>query len=356
MENTLLPVACMISELDGAEDFVVLEVGTYNPGDIGRMANVICPDVTIVTKVGFDHIEDFGSKEAIAAEKVALVNALSGDGLAILNGDDVNVASMASETRARAVFFGRGAGHDYRVSAVRYAYPGPLEMDVACHGRVHRLRSRLVGEHAWLPVVAAFSAAVEIGIPPQAAAARIASFEPLFGRSSLMTTPYEQTLLLDTVQGSNESLSLLYRVVETAVAPYKRIVQGTISYYLGDPDRYYLEAYSAAKNVADEVVFVGPNAHRSGASQKDRDEGRFFEFQDLNAAHEHLKATAKKGELILVKGSVRNHLERIALRFEEEVKCEEVACGFKINCVQCGMYGYPFEQHRAIRKKLKAFR
>lgn len=144
--------------------------------------------------------------------------------------------------------------------------------------------------------------------------------------------------------------ALAYDIAASADAPYRRIVQGTISYIVGDTGEAYREAYAMARESADEVIFVGPFATLSGAPDEDRRGGRFFEFADVRSAHEHLARTARRGEVIVIKGSLRNHLERMAIAFQDEVRCEEPACGFKVNCLTCGLYGHPFSEHKAIRK------
>jgi UDP-N-acetylmuramoyl-tripeptide--D-alanyl-D-alanine ligase len=76
---------------------------------VAYLTRIAPPAVSIVTRVGHAHLGEFGSVENIAQAKGEIVEALpdAGDGgLAVLNGDDLLVASMASRTRARVLTYG----------------------------------------------------------------------------------------------------------------------------------------------------------------------------------------------------------------------------------------------------------
>jgi UDP-N-acetylmuramyl pentapeptide synthase len=54
--------------------------------------------MSIVTAVGPQHLERFGSLEAVPSAKYEIVAALPPDGAAILNGDDPRVRAMADRS------------------------------------------------------------------------------------------------------------------------------------------------------------------------------------------------------------------------------------------------------------------
>ncbi|TIV90587.1 MAG: UDP-N-acetylmuramoyl-tripeptide--D-alanyl-D-alanine ligase, partial [Mesorhizobium sp.] len=113
----------------------------------------------------------------------------------------------------------------------------------------------------------------------------------------------------------------------------------------------YARAYESAREIADQVIYVGEHAHRSKASQADRDSGRFIELRTPKEVSDHLRRTAAPGELILLKSSSSLHLERLALAWIRDVKCWIPACGKKEGCQTCGLFEVPFEEHREFVKK-----
>lgn len=83
--NNLLGVPLMLLRLRAARHrFAVIEAGMSVPGELGVSAEVIRPDVAIVTAVAPVHLEGLGSLAAVAREKATLVAALADGGQAVL--------------------------------------------------------------------------------------------------------------------------------------------------------------------------------------------------------------------------------------------------------------------------------
>ncbi|MCB0059831.1 MAG: hypothetical protein KDE45_22490, partial [Caldilineaceae bacterium] len=102
----------VLNRLDGTEDFVVVETGTGQPGDLKVLMELLKPDISIVTMVAVEHYSAFRGIEAVEKEKSEVVRALGRAGIAVLNADDARVNAMAEQTSARVVTFG-GNGSDY---------------------------------------------------------------------------------------------------------------------------------------------------------------------------------------------------------------------------------------------------
>ena len=96
-------------------DYLVLEMSARHPGNIAALASIAPPSIAVVLNVGTAHLGEFGSREAIAATKAELPQAVPSSGVVILNVDDAAVAAMADQTAARVV----------RVVALRPPTSGP---------------------------------------------------------------------------------------------------------------------------------------------------------------------------------------------------------------------------------------
>jgi UDP-N-acetylmuramoyl-tripeptide--D-alanyl-D-alanine ligase len=345
LKNQLRDILKTVRRHRWGEKFVVAEVGTAGKGQIRPMADVLRPDVAIVTLIGIEHYTQFRSREAVAEEKGDLVEAVPPDGLVVLNADDEFAMSMASRTKARIVTFGRSERADYRVLSVRTSFPEGSVVEIAWAGGTLTVSTRLLGEHFWLPTVAATAAAIELGVPPDEVVRQAASFGALNNRWELYETADGPTFILDTAKAPNETLGLAFDAIGKLSAPSKTVVLGSISDFPGNPRPKYREAYRGARAVADRVIFIGDHSHRSGASDEDRATGRFLEMQEPRQIYDHLRATAKKGDLVLLKSSQGLHLERVALAFNMDVQCWQTTCGRKTGCRSCGLFGVPFEKH-----------
>src|SRR6202040_3678441 len=97
-------------EATSQDEVGVWELGMNHPGEIAALAKIASPDVAIITNIGVAHIEFMGSREAIAAEKGALAEAVGAQGTVILNADDPFSEGIAERARARVILAGTQGG------------------------------------------------------------------------------------------------------------------------------------------------------------------------------------------------------------------------------------------------------
>ncbi|GAA2829476.1 hypothetical protein GCM10010836_22660 [Aminobacter aminovorans] len=349
-ENTIPQLARTLCSAPLQADYIVAEVGATVKGSIMPMARLLRPDVAIITKVGLEHYSAFRGKDAVAREKGELVAALRPSGLAILNADDPHVMAMAKRTQARIVTFGRSENADYRLDAAEASFPQLLKVTVSCRKGSFELQTAFVGEEFWIATLGAFATAVELGVAPTLAASRIASFPAPWNRCGVLATSGGPTFIIDTVKAPNDSIPAAIAILRKSRAANKRAIIGFISDYTGGTRKGTALAYDLAYPCSDQFIFVGENGHRARPSEDDKKSGKFIDFLLPREASDYVRATSRPDELILLKGSQTQHLERIALSWTHDVRCWETNCGKYIDCLQCGMVEVPYNEHRQARK------
>jgi len=346
--NTFHASVRTLTRVGPDDEYVVCEIAAGGPGSLKPKVDLLRPSIGIVTLVGLEHYSQFRTYDAVAQEKGTLIEALPDNGLAILNHDDARVASMASRTRARVVTFGESGG-DYRVSNVRGEVPTELAFSIRHRGDMYDVVTGLTGSHNLIAVAAAFCCAHQLGVPVSQIQERIASFEPVFGRCSVHQVENGPLFILDTHKGPYYSFYLPINMIAQFKAPRKRIVVGQIS-DAGNTNPKYRDVYRACRLVADQVIFVGDNAHRSKATAEDISLGRFVEKRSVKEAAAFVKETAIPGEIILVKSAQNLHLERIFLDFPHSMHCWEQDCGRHGPCVRCSRFLVPLRRHDRARR------
>jgi UDP-N-acetylmuramoyl-tripeptide--D-alanyl-D-alanine ligase len=162
-----------------ATDYLVLEMSARHPGNIAALAAIAPPSIGVVLNVGTAHLGEFGSREAIAATKSELPQAVPSSGVVILNADDTAVAAMAQKTSARVVRVSRNSGAD--------VWAGPVTLDALARPRftLHSAAGEIDvalavhGDHQVSNALCAAAVALECGATLEQVATALAGARPV---------------------------------------------------------------------------------------------------------------------------------------------------------------------------------
>ncbi|MFL6164944.1 MAG: UDP-N-acetylmuramate--L-alanine ligase [Ornithinibacter sp.] len=137
------------------------------------------PDVAVVTNVQPDHLDFYGTVEAVEAAYAAFVESVTDGGLVVACHDDAGSRRLADTARGagRAVLtYGHDSGADLRVGEVRSHDLGTRSA-FTHDGVEHALELAVPGDHNVMDACAAYLAAVVgCGADPQAVLAGLAGF------------------------------------------------------------------------------------------------------------------------------------------------------------------------------------
>jgi UDP-N-acetylmuramoyl-tripeptide--D-alanyl-D-alanine ligase len=323
------------------DGFCVQELGASGPGSLDHTVALVRPRVAVITNIGADHRAAFRTLDATASEKAKLVAAVPADGLAVLNADDPRVMAMAGSCRGRVITYGLTPDATVHAESVSSSWPDRLGF-VAIHGEQRvEVHTRFCGMHWTHACLAAIATGVGLGIPLAVAAAAIAAVEPWSGRLN----PVEAggvTFIRDECKASLWSVGPSLEFLRSARAPRKVAVIGTISDYSGRASAVYASVARQALDIADEVVFVGPQAHRCAGARSHPKGAALHAFLSLRDAHRHLSDTLVPGDLVLLKGSQRaDHLLRLVLARKSRIACWRTTCRRIKFCDQCVLLRVP---------------
>ncbi len=312
----------------------VIEVGAWTPGTVRRTAGLCRPTVAVVINVMTDHYSSFRGRAGVAAEKSALVELLEPGGTAVLNADDDLVAAMASRAPGPVFTFGLSPGAALRAEEVRSDWPDPLQGVLVRGNERVPFRTRLHGRHWVYGVLAAASVGVVLGFRLEDVARAIEGVESQPGRLFPVGPVGGVTFVDDGSKNSLDSIPASLEFVRSARAARKAVVFGHIADYPGALARKYGRVAAEAGEVADLVVFVGPNAHT--AVKRLPGDGKWRAFATAREADAFLLPVLREGDLVLLKGCGRaDHLERLYLSRTMGVRCWRDRCGRTTRCEDC---------------------
>ncbi len=159
--NNDLGVPLTVLQADGATAFLVLEMGARGIGHIASLCRIAPPDVAVVLNVGHAHVGEFGTPEVTARAKGEIVDALSGDGTAVLNADDHRVAAMADRSAGGVLTFGRAG--DVALGDVVLDEAGEPHFTLTHADATVEVHVPQVGAHHAVNAAAAAAAALAVG-------------------------------------------------------------------------------------------------------------------------------------------------------------------------------------------------
>ncbi len=87
-ENNEIGLPMTILSAPEDTEVLVLELGMRLRGEISYLTNVACPDIAVITNVGYSHIERLGSQQEILLAKSEITEGLTEGGILAVNADD----------------------------------------------------------------------------------------------------------------------------------------------------------------------------------------------------------------------------------------------------------------------------
>lgn len=182
----------------------VLEMGMDTPGDIDYLANIVKPDIAVLTNIGDAHVERLGSRENIFKAKSEVLPHVKSDGLVILNGDDSFLPRITGDFRVITV--GQGEGLDYRgtdlqgdgVSSISFQFVGSAE---ECKVNVPAM-----GDHMMYPALLSIATGIALKVEISEILKGISQFTPTKMRMNQRVLPGNITLLDDTYNANPQSM------------------------------------------------------------------------------------------------------------------------------------------------------
>jgi UDP-N-acetylmuramoyl-tripeptide--D-alanyl-D-alanine ligase len=311
--NNRIGVPVTLFQLDASVDTAIIEMGTSEPGEIARLAEIAAPDVGIVTRVSLSHTEGLGSVEAVADEKASLLQAIGRDGVAVAYGDDPQLKKRASVVDAkRKLFYGRTAGNDVRV----------IDWDVDADGTRARFQVRgqeldiampLLGEGAVLNAAGALAITFGLESSLEDAARGIAGVAPSPGRMQLRAGSGARFIIDDSYNANPASIEVALSTAHEIAS--KRELPLVV--VLGDMKELGSHAERAHQRVGELVsdsdvsLFVGCGEAMHGAVATAKARGVdtlwFEDATECGGLSDRLPSNA----VVLVKGSRSMAMERV---------------------------------------------
>jgi UDP-N-acetylmuramoyl-tripeptide--D-alanyl-D-alanine ligase len=319
--NNHVGVPQTLFRLDRRHEVAVIEIGSNHPGEVASLCRMVNPTHGVITMIGSEHLEFFGSLDGVADEEGALFRYLAaGRGTAFVQADDKRVGAQAKGVRNavtvgfhahRAWVRGRALALDDRGCA-RFTFLG---------GRMRvpaKIRLRVPGRQQASNALAAAAVGLKFQVPVGSIRTALESFQSPSKRMEVIEI--NGVVIYDDSYNANpDSMRAALDTLGAAVVPGKKIA------VLGD----MLELGERAR---EEHAALGTQVTSSGAgylltygplARAIHDAARVnfaAHYDQKNVLAEYLAELVTPGDAVLVKGSRGMAMEDIVIFLSERLR------------------------------------
>ncbi|MFO7942524.1 MAG: UDP-N-acetylmuramoyl-tripeptide--D-alanyl-D-alanine ligase [Bacillota bacterium] len=318
--NTEIGTPLTLLSLGSRHAGLVQEIGMRKPGDVRYLAEMIRPDVGILTNVRESHLEFFGTVEHLAQSKAELFQNLPSSGWAIVNGDDDFAQYMLDAGCARAIlYYPSGVRKDCATFQV-WAEDVCLDDRARAQFTLHRsdgvklpIRLEIAGEHHVANALAAAAAGTAIGISPEGIARGLRGFEPTEMRSEWIRCG-GFTILNDAYNSSPTSCKAALDMLSSIATEGRRVAVLGPMLELGPVEESgHRDVGRAVAVSATDLLFTAlspADLIGSAALECGFPAGAYRHFDQMDELCRALSASVRDGDVILIKASRSCRFER----------------------------------------------
>ena len=308
--NNHIGLPLTVLAASSADDFGVFEMGMNHAGELAPLCEIARPDAAVLTNVGMAHIGYLDTREAIAAEKAVVAEAVPAEGFVVLNANDDFTDWIAARCKARIVRAGVGRGDvkaldiDERVKGATFT----LEHG----GRSTQVLLPVHGEHMVSNACLAAAVGLEFGLTLQECAAGLA--KTAIPGNRLKIQHLGPLLVINDAYNANPDS--MVAALKTAA---QLSVKGRRVAALGRMGELGKESAAAHRRVGrtvaelefDFLVTVGEEARLIAEAARSAGLKSIHQSDTHQQAIDALLDYLEPGDLLLVKGSLSSAMDRV---------------------------------------------
>jgi len=295
-----------VLELTSEHRYGIFELAACRRGEIAELTRIAQPTVGVLTNIGTDHLETFGTVETTFQTNSEIVELLPEDGCAIINADDPWLSALEPRLGARAITYGAGPRCRVRID-------GPDGLIVDRHRISVKLKS--FGGYSRYNAAAAAAAACALGISPDMIRKGLEAHAPGRLRQEPLAHASGATFVLDAYNANPASMrASVEAFVEEFKGRPKTLVLGDMKELGPGSPKFHRELgeWLAALDLK-AVYLAGPEMKPAADALKAAKPKFPFEYGEAPAAFSSsLKSKISSGDAVLFKASRAMKLEELA--------------------------------------------
>jgi UDP-N-acetylmuramoyl-tripeptide--D-alanyl-D-alanine ligase len=320
--NNNIGVPMTLFRLNRKHEVAVVEIGTNHPGEIRELCTMLAPTHGVLTSIGREHLEFFGSLDGVAREEGELFAFLASGagGTALVGADDPRITDAARAVKRKVTYGFRAPRASVRGRNVTLGGDGcaSFEFRSAAMKRWQGVRLTVPGRHNAMNALSAAVAGIVFHVPP----ARIAgALESSSAPGRRMETLWlgGVTVLNDTYNANPDSAIAALETLASLAVRGKRIA------VLGDMKELGSGAAAEHTRVGQKAAELGIDYLLTyGDLARHMHDGAgipgALHYEGKNVLAEYIAELVTPGDAVLVKGSRSMHMEDIVAFLTERLR------------------------------------
>jgi UDP-N-acetylmuramoyl-tripeptide--D-alanyl-D-alanine ligase len=308
--NNHIGVPLTLLSMPADTEVAVVEMGTNQPGDIEQLCRIALPTHGLLTNIGKEHLEGFGSLAGVKKAEGELFDFLrQNNGCIFVNRSEKYLKTMAARARMQVGYLRsenlvpeNGLIEVKLLDAAPFVHLAFLSDD----GPLVEVQTKLYGQHNFNNIMTAIALGVYFKVPARKIKSALEAYTPSNNRSQLIQRG-TTTILLDAYNANPSSMEPALHTL-CAVPGNRRIaIMGDMLELGHDSQKEHRRLMRlATKMPIDQVVLVGAEFGETPYAKHGA-----LHFADAMAAKAWLSNQSLENTVILVKGSRGIRLERV---------------------------------------------
>lgn len=303
--NNELGVPITLFGLEEEHEVAVIEMGISGFGEMTRLSKMVRPDISVITNIGYCHLENLGDRDGVLRAKTEMFTYLKDNGSIILCHDDDKLRTVTDYHGITPTFYGTG-NDEYRAeNIVEKGLDG-----VGCtliHGDTRiDVTIPTMGRHNVLNALCAMAVGTKLGLTPDEIKRGIESFQNVGSRNRVIKTAYYT--IIDDCYNANPTSTKAGLDTLSKLGGRRVAVLGDMKELGADELALHREVGAYAKELGiDVLIAVGP---LSEATAEGFGEGAYY-YQNVDRCIDRIERHLHPDDTILVKASHSMQFERI---------------------------------------------
>jgi UDP-N-acetylmuramoyl-tripeptide--D-alanyl-D-alanine ligase len=306
--NNELGVPLTLLSLNEQHEAAVIEMGIRDFGDMSILAQMVRPDIFVMTKIGYSHIVELGDLQGVLRAKTEAFAYMKPDGIAVLNGDDELL--LGFDPKMRKLTFGLEEFNDVRAVNIRANNIDSVEFDILSEKSNFHVKLPAYGSHLAALAPAAVIVGQLLGLTDEDICKGFMSYAPVEGRSNVSNI--NKITLIDDCYNANPN-SVKAALTSISALPGRHVAILGDMLNLGEHTvkmHNEVGAFAAKSNV-DCLLCQGELARHMYDGFISNGGVNAKHYQSMEELMEDISAQIKKGDAVLVKASRAMQFERL---------------------------------------------